>query len=403
MKIEKFKIIVSREDLSDLAIRLENTRWPDDPQGSGWDYGANLTYLKKLVRYWQNDYDWRVQEAKLNQFAQFKAEIDGVSIHFIHEHGKGPDPLPIILTHGWPDSFLRFEKMIPMLTDPEAYGADRSDSFDVVVPSLPGFGFSGSPGTAGNIFHVDDLWATLMTEGLGYNRFAAHGGDWGGIITEHLARSHADLLTGIHLTDVPFTHTFQKPDDLSAAEQQFLDDNQQWQMTQGAYNMIQSTRPQTIAMGLNDSPVGLAAWFIEKFQAWNDCDGDPDKCFTKDSLISNVMIYWLTGTIGSASLPYYDLMHAGALTWIGEKVKDWKVSTQVPAAFALFPKDNSHPPREWAERFFNVRRWTKMARGSHFTAMEEPALLADDIRSFFRSLRKKQDAPSSRFTVRTTK
>ena len=387
MQAEKFQIQIPEETLSDLNRRLKNTRWPDELQNSGWDYGTNLLYLKTLVAYWQNKYDWREHETRLNKHSQFRATVNGVGVHFIHERGKGPNPLPIILTHGWPDSFLRFEKIIPMLTDPEAFGGDPADSFDVVVPSLPGYGFSDQLNDDGHIFKVNDLWANLMTKVLGYERFAAHGGDFGGIITEQLARSHASSLVGIHLTDIPFTHSFQVPDDLSLDEQKYLDDIKQWQMKAGAYNMIQSTRPQTLAAGLNDSPVGLAGWIVEKFQSMNDCDGDIEKCFTKDELLTNIMLYWVTGSIYSSFTPYYEIMNAGALTWIGEKVKEWTGSSKVPAGFALFPKDNTHPPRKWAERFFNVQRWSPMERGAHFTAMEEPALLAEDLRGFFRPLR----------------
>ncbi len=252
---------------------------------------------------------------------------------------------------------------------------------------FPGYGFSDKPEKGGDIFHIHGLWAELMTKTLGYEQFAAHGGEWGGIITEQLARSHSDLLVGIHMTDVPFTHAFQKADNLSADEKKFLADVQEWQKKQGGYNMIQSTRPQTLAVGLSDSPAGLAAWLIDKFQAMSDCDGDPERSFTKDELITNIMIYWLTDSIQSSFMPYYDIMNAGALTWIGEKFKEWTGSTAVPAAFALFPKDNNHPPREWAERFFNVQRWTKMERGGHFTAMEEPEVLAADLSAFFRSVR----------------
>jgi pimeloyl-ACP methyl ester carboxylesterase len=387
MTTATFQIHTPDKALLDLKDRLKNTRWPDELHGSGWDYGTNLTWLKQLVDYWQEQYDWRKHETALNKFAQFKTEINDVGIHFIHEKGKGPYSFPIILTHGWPDSYLRFEKIIPMLTDPEAYGADPADSFDVVVPSLPGYGFSGKAKIAGDIFHINGLWADLMTKVLGYKRFAAHGGDWGSLITEHMARSHAHLLVGIHLTDVPFTHMFQKPDNLSGPEQQFLADSQKWQMTEGAYNMIQSTRPETLAAGLNDSPAGLAGWIIDIFQRMSDCNGDLETCFTKDELITNIMIYWLTETIPSSFSPYYDTVNAGALTWIGEKVKEWTGSTSVPAAFAMFPKDNSHPPREWAERFFNVQRWTEMTKGGHFAAMEQPELLARDIRDFFRPFR----------------
>jgi pimeloyl-ACP methyl ester carboxylesterase len=387
MTTEKFQIAIPQQTLIDLDERLKNTRWPDELPGTGWDYGTDRSYLKGLVNYWQRDYNWREQESKLNALPQFKTDIDGIGIHYIHEEGKGPDPMPIILTHGWPDSFLRFEKIIPMLTDPAAYGADPMDSFTVVVPSIPGFGFSDRPETDKEIFQVHDLWAALMSKTLGYTRFGAHGGDWGSIITEQLARSHGELLAGIHLADIFFTHTFQKPKDLSAAEQEYLDSMQKFQMEQGAYNMIQSTRPQTLAAGLYDSPTALAAWFVEKFEAWNDGHGDLEKYFTRDEILTNIMIYWVTGTIGSSFLPYYDLMNAGALTWIAEKVKEWTGSSGVPTAFAMFPKDNTHPPREWAERFFNVQRWTQMERGGHFTAMEEPELLARDIRAFFRTLR----------------
>jgi pimeloyl-ACP methyl ester carboxylesterase len=386
--IQPFIIDISPGILSDLQQRLQNTRWIQPlKKDAGWDYGVNVAYLKELADYWQHGYNWRTQEAKLNQLAQFKATIDGTGIHFIHERGKGPDPLPLILTHGWPDSFLRFQKIIPMLTDPAAYGADPMDSFDVVVPSIPGFAFSDIPETSGAIFHVHDLWAKLMTKVLGYTKFGAHGGDWGALITEQLARSHAGLLAGIHLTEVFFIHTFQKPGNLSAAEQEYLAAMQQFQQTQGAYNMIQSTRPQTLAAGLHDSPVALAAWLVEKFQAWNDSNGHLEQSFTKDELLTNIMVYWVTGTINTSFLPYYDLMNAGPLTWMGEKLKEWMGSSKVPAAFALFPKDNSHPPREWAERFFNVQRWTQLERGAHFTAMEEPELLARDIRAFFRTQR----------------
>jgi pimeloyl-ACP methyl ester carboxylesterase len=224
-----------------------------------------------------------------------------------------------------------------------------------------------------------------MTEELGYERFAAHGGDWGSLITEHLARSYSDSVIGIHLTDVPFYHSFQRPADLSAAEQKYLEKLEKFPRTEGSYAMIQSTRPQTLAYGLNDSPAGLAAWIVEKFRAWSDCDGDVEKRFTKDELITNIMIYWITGTINSSFWPYYDLAHAGAMRWAAEKIKEWVGSSDVPAGFAIFPKDLSTPPREWAERFYNVKRWTFMQQGGHFAAMEEPDLLAQDIREMFRT------------------
>jgi pimeloyl-ACP methyl ester carboxylesterase len=389
MKTEHFNIAIPDAVLSDLQERLKNTRLPDELPGSDWDFGTNLAYHKELVEYWRDSYNWRRHEARLNGFAQFKTRIDDIDIHYIHEQGKGINSFPIVLTHGWPDSFLRFEKIIPMLTDPESYGADVKDSFDVVIPSLPGFGFSDEPASARMIFKVHSLWNDLMTNVLGYKSYGAHGGDWGSIVTEHLGRSYSGSVAGIHLTDVPFIHTFKKPGDLSDAEKKYLAAIEKWQMAEGAYNMVQSTRPQTLACGLNDSPAGLAAWILEKFQSMNNSGGadDVEKYFSKDDLLTNITIYWATQSIFSSFLPYYDIMNAGAITWIGEKIKEWAGSSEVPAGFAMFPKDNSHPPREWAERFFNVQRWTQLERGGHFCALEEPALLANEIRAFFRPLR----------------
>jgi pimeloyl-ACP methyl ester carboxylesterase len=386
-EINAFKIHVPPEMLSDLHQRLKNTRWSHQIEGTGWDAGTDVGYLKDLVAYWQGDFDWRKQEQALNQFAHFKTEVDDVDVHFIHERGKGPDPFPIILTHGYPDSFYRFAKIIPLLTDPASFGGQAEDAFDVIVPDLPGYGFSGKPNKHGALFRVHDLWARLMTDKIGYRRFGAHGGDWGSTVTEQLARSLSDAVVAIHLTDVPFGHLFQKPGDPSNAEKKFFDLNEKWLPTEGAYATIQSSKPQSLAHGLNDSPAGLAAWIVEKYRAWSDCDGAIESRFTKDELLTQVMIYWITESIGSSFLPYYDYAHGGALTWLGEGVKSWLGSTSVPAAFALFPKDISHPPREWAQRFFNVQRWTQMPRGGHFAAMEEPELLAEDIRAWFRTFR----------------
>lgn len=356
-------------------------------EGTNWDAGTDLNYLKELATYWGDAYDWRKQETVLNQFAHFKTEVDGIGIHFIYEHGKGTNPFPLLLTHGYPDSFYRFAKIIPMLIDPESFGGRAEDSFDVVVPDLPGYGFSDKPAKLGTVFTVNDIWAKLMIEVLGYKQFGAHGGDWGSTVTEQLARSHADHVSAIHLTDVPFGHVLQKPDDLSRAEKKFFENNEQWLQKEGAYALIQSSKPQSLAQGLNDSPTGLAAWIVEKFRAWSDCDGNIESRFTKDELLTHVMIYWLTESIGPSFLTYYDYANAGALTWIKEGMKKWIGSSKVPAAFALFPGDISRPPREWAERFFNVQRWTEMPRGGHFAAMEEPELLADDLRAWFREFR----------------
>jgi len=390
-KIRAFKIDIPEDVLSDLRRRLKNTRWSYQIDGTGWDAGTDVDYLKDLLDYWQNGYDWRKHERALNQFAHFKTEVDDIGIHFVHVRGKGPNPFPLILTHGYPDSFYRFSKIIPMLTDPESFGGHADDAFDVVVPDLPGYGFSDKPTDHGTIFHVSDLWARLMTDELGYRRFGAHGGDWGSTVTEQLARSHPKSVAAIHLTDVPFGHIMQKPADLSAAEKAFLERNEKWVPTEGSYALIQSSKPQSLAHGLNDSPAGLASWIVEKFRAWSDCHGEIESRFSKDEILTQVMIYWTTESIGTSFLPYFDYANAGAMTWVKEAMKNWIGSSKVPAAFALFPKDISQPPRAWADRYFNVQRWTEMSRGGHFAAMEEPELLVADIRTWFQGFRDGRD------------
>ncbi|HEX3356815.1 MAG TPA: epoxide hydrolase [Tepidisphaeraceae bacterium] len=384
--LEKFQISIGQPLLDDLSARLRATRdLPDSTDD--WALGTSPAYLHQLITYWRDQFDWRAQERLLNQFQHFRGKVDGTTLHLIHEKGRGPSPLPLILTHGYPDSFFRFYKLIPLLTDPAAHGGDATDAFDVVIPSLPGYGFSEPRKEHGGLFGFGDLWHTLMTRELGYARFGAHGGDWGSTITEHLARSHASSVIGIHLTDVPFWHTFQEPKELSGDEQKYLTDIQQWQKAEGAYAIIQGTRPASLAVGLNDSPAGLAAWIIEKFYMWSDCRGNIESSFTRDELLTNVMLYWATESIERSFQPYADVMNAGAIRWIKEAAKNWIGSSKTPAGFACFLKDLSHPPREWAERFFNVQRWTNMPRGGHFAAMEEPETLAKDIREFFRPLR----------------
>jgi microsomal epoxide hydrolase len=386
MSLTQFAVNVPQSTLDDLRARLQATRWTDDID-DGWTFGPDRAELAVLVEHWIDSFEWRHQEAAINRVPQFRADVHGTGIHFLHERGTGDRPLPIVLTHGYPDSFLRFAKIVPMLAHPEAHGGDAADAFDVVVPSLPGFGFSDKPTKPGAIFHVGDLWHSLMVETLGYRRFAAHGGDWGSTVTEQLARSYPGSLVGIHLTDVPFWHMFHKPKDATHDEQKYLDTTTKWQQSDGAYALIQGTRPYSLARGLNDSPAGLAAWIVDKFHAWSDCNGDVETRFTKDELLANVTLYWVTETIGSSFLPYADFVKSGPLTWTIEGIKQWMGSTSVPAAFAMFPKDISHPPRAWAERFFNVQRWTEMPHGGHFAALEEPERLVEDIRTFFRPLR----------------
>ncbi len=381
MSVAPFAIAIEQEILDDLKQRLTRTRWPDEVEGAGWDYGTNSAYLKELVRYWTDAFDWRAREADLNRFSHFRADVDGFGLHFIRERGKGERPLPILLTHGWPDSFVRMLKVIPLLTDPAAHGGDAADAFDVVVPSLPGYGFSDRPSEKGfTVGHVANLFARLMTNELGYKKYAAHGGDWGSSVTERLALDHGGSLVGIHITDVPYWHLFSVPTtDLSEAERNYLETGKTWQMTEGGYAMVQATKPQSLAYGLNDSPVGLAAWIVEKFRTWSDCGGDVETRFSKDELLTNITIYWATQTANSAARYYYEAQH-------GERPNP-NVRVEVPTGVAIFSKDLVLAPREYGERYFDVRRWTEMPRGGHFAAMEEPELLVTDIRSFFRPYR----------------
>ena len=381
MSVRSFKLQVPSATLDDLRSRLASTRWPDEIQGAGWEYGTNLAYMKELTNYWQTEFDWRAQEEVMNAFAHFHASVDNLDIHFIHERGKGPNPMPLIITHGWPSSFFQMLKLIPRLTDPERFGGDPLDSFDVIVPSLPGYGFSDKPSHGGMTYsYIAELWVKLMTERLDYPRFAAQGGDIGAGVTTRLGLKNPQNVIGLHLTDVAYSYLGPEVRAVSQAEQRFLEEERRWDEEEGAYMSMQATKPQTLSYGLNDSPAGLAAWIVEKFRAWSDCGGQVEERFTKDELLTNVTIYWVTETINSSIRLYYEHRHNPAPLRLHEQVT-------VPTAVALFPKDLSHPPREWAERTYNVQQWTVMPRGGHFAAQEEPDLLAEDIRAFFRTLR----------------
>lgn len=383
MSIEKFNINVSDEILEDLKYRLDHTRFPEQLEDLDWERGTDINYLKSLVSYWRDEFDWRAQEEELNRFSHFHCEVDGIDIHFIHERGTGPNPIPIILTHGWPDSFLRYKKLIPMLTDPASYGGNPEDSFDVIVPSVPNFGFSSQPKHGGmNNSHVSELFVKLMTEKLGYSKFAAAGGDIGSGVTRYLAFNHPDLLIGIHLTDIGIIKDLiaSKDEELSEEELEYKKAATSWISNEGGYISIQSTKPQTIAYGLSDSPVGLAAWIVEKFRDWSDCSGDLSNSFSKDELLTNIMIYWITNTIGSSANMYYENVHS--LPKLGY--------IKVPTGITLLPQDILLPPRKWAEKNLNITQWTTVARGGHFTAMEEPMLLAKEMRKFFKTYRDKK-------------
>jgi microsomal epoxide hydrolase len=377
-----FTIQVSDEVLADLRDRLGRARWPDEVPGSGWAYGTDLAYIKQLVAYWREEYDWRANEARLNAFRQYTVPIADIDLHFIHELGVGPDPLPLLISHGWPGSVVEFHKLIPLLTDPGRFGGDPADSFTVVAPSLPGYGFSFRPNQPRfGVPRIAEVFAELMTDVLGYRRFAAHGGDWGSFITARLGHAFPERLLGIHLTMVPIRRDLPKPDQPTEEDARYLEELAAFQREEAGYQWIQGTRPQTLAYGLTDSPAGLAAWIVEKFRAWSDCDGDVERIFSRDELLANVMLYWVTGAIGSSFWPYYARLHDGWPLPDGAYI-------QVPTAYLAFPREIYRPPRSWAERTFNVQRWTTAARGGHFAALEQPDVLAQDLRDFFRPFRR---------------
>ncbi len=382
--MKPFSVSFSQRGLDDLRNRIGLTRWPDSmPEEAGWEYGVNLDFLQEICDHWRNEFDWKFQVERLSAFHHYRYESDGLGIHFIHERGTGPAPLPLIVTHGWPGSFLEMLRILPLLTNPAAYGGDAADAFDVVVPSLPGFGFSDRPIDRGmNSFRVAELWAGLMGE-LGYSRFGAQGGDIGAGVSTALGLRHAHRISGIHLNFIPGSYRpyLEGQPALTPVEEEFLSDVARWSEERGAYAHMQRTCPQTAAYGLNDSPAGLAAWILEKFREWSDCDGDVYRRFSRDELLTNLTLYWMTGTISSSFRMYYENRKAPLAFGRGDFV-------QPPCAVALFPKEISTPPRAWVERGYNVQHWTEMPRGGHFAAMEEPELLAGDIRDFFRRFRR---------------
>lgn len=378
---EPFTVNVPEEVLTDLRTRLERVRWPGEIPDSGWDYGTNLAYMKELVEYWRTRYDWRAQERQINRWQHFRVTIEGQGLHFIHQRGKGPQPFPLIITHGWPGSFYEFMEIIGPLTDPVAYGGDPADAFDLVIPSLPGYGFSDPPQERGvNISRIADWFAVLMSDVLGYTRYGAQGGDWGAMVTSRLGFAYPQQVVGIHLNMVGIAPHPENRKNLSTAEQAWLKEMDAWRQEETGYQGIQGTKPQTLAYGLNDSPVGVCAWIVEKFRTWSDCGGDLERTYTKDQLLTNVMLYWITQTINSSTRLYYEERHNPWRLGRDEKIT-------VPTGVAVFPKELARPPREWAERSYNIQRWTQMPAGGHFAAMEKPQLLIEDIRAFFRTLR----------------
>jgi pimeloyl-ACP methyl ester carboxylesterase len=368
MNVERFRIDVPDETLTDLKIRLGRTRWPDEGSNANEVRGTSLSYLQKLSSYWVNEYNWRQHELHINQFEQFTAVVSGFKLHFIHIKGTGSNPTSLIMTHGWPSSFVGMRRIIPFLT-----------GFDLVIPSLPGFGFSEKPSASGmSIFRIAELWTGLM-EGLGYSRFATYGEDWGAYVSAALGSQSPQKIIGNHLSFVPggIKPELSPPSRaLSTSESDFLAEQARWESVEGAYEHLQGTKPQTLAYGLTDSPIGLAAWMIEKFRSWSDCNGDIESCFSKDDLLTNIMIYWITKTAGSSARLYYETQRS---PWIVERNQKMLVPTSV----TLFPRDFNSPPKEWVERMYNVVRWNNSPNGGHFPAWEAPEFLASEIRASF--------------------
>lgn len=378
MAPQPFEIRIRDEDLADLKLRLERTRWPDEVDNADWRYGANLGFMQALTDHWRDRFDWRAQETRLNAYPQFRAEIDGVGIHFVHLKGRGPNPLPIVLTHGWPSSFAELLPLAERLADPASHGGDAADAFDVVVPSMPGYGFSDRPTKPGMTADVvAGLWVKLMTEVLGYERFVAHGGDIGARVTNRLGRSHGDHVAAIHAMAIPKAPV-ERVTNPTPEEQAWLRVGADWEREEGAYSHQQRTRPQTLAVGLNDSPAGLAAWIVEKWRAWSDCDGDVERCFSKDQLLTQVAIYWFTQTAASSVRMYRE--HAVATPWEPGLI-------ETPARLFLTTEPVDLAPKSWAERLYANLSYGRAERGGHFLAGEEPDLLAADIRGWFSRFR----------------
>ncbi|HEY0652029.1 MAG TPA: epoxide hydrolase [Chryseosolibacter sp.] len=369
--VTEFKVNISQSDINELKARLQNTRWPGEAEGSEWNFGTSEAYLKKLVSYWTTHYDWRSHEAELNKYPQYIATVDGIKIHFQYIKGNNKNSKPLILTHGWPDSYYRFHKIIPLLTTGE-------QSFDLVIPSIPGFGFSEKKALTSEA--VADLWKKLMTENLGYPKFYAAGGDVGMSVTKALASKYPDAVAGVHFTDVGYPMGQEDPNTMSEEEKQFAQFVQQWWYSEGAYAMVQATKPQSLAYALNDSPVGLAAWIISFGTAGTPPDNVEAAFGGKDQMLTNICIYWFTQTVATSMRMYKEDAMA---QWSGSAPLK---KTNVPAGVAVFPREAQFP-KEWANRFVNVVSFTKMQEGGHFAALEVPEAFAGELRKFFFSLK----------------
>ena len=373
--ISEFNCHIPQSGIDDLKSRIKNTRWPDEITGSSWQYGAGLSYMKELAGYWLNQSDWRKTEDEINQYPNFIAEIEGFKIHFLLIKGKGKRSIPLIITHGWPGSFLEMMKLIPLLTTNDEL------SFDLVIPSIPGFGFSQKMNEPGcNLWFIGDLWYELMKE-LGYKEFIAQGGDFGAGISTALALKHSGNMLGLHLNYIPGSYLPYLPgtEKFTDEEIQFQKNAEAWYVAEGAYAHQHRTKPLTLAYGLNDSPMGLCAWIVEKFYGWSDCNGNIETVFTKEELLANVSLYWFTETIHSSARLYNENSRAPLHFSKNDFVN-------IPVGIARFHKEEPFPPRRFIERGYNIQHWTEISKGGHFAAMEQPALLAKDIIEFAKTL-----------------
>ena len=383
MNAEPFSIAVPDEVLADLRERLGRARLSPD-FGDGWEYGTDRAYLEELLAHWRDEYDWRKHEAAMNAHPHFRVTIDDVPIHFLHERGKGPDPVPLVLTHGWPWTFWDLQKVIGPLTDPAAHGGDPADAFDVVIPSLPGFTFSTPLRKAGvNWWRTADLWRTLMQDVLGYQRFGAQGGDWGAFVSAQLGHKHADALIGVHLHLVAWLPLEAMPTgDYAPDEARWGERSAAFWATGAGYSAMMFTKPQTIGHALDDSPAGLASWIVEKRRDWADSRGDVERCFSKDDLCTTLTLFWVTRSAGSAARYYGEYARH---PW--EPSHDRTPVVQAPTGIAEFPQELFKPSRAWIEANYNLRRYEVMPAGGHFAPMEQPEALVSEIRAFFRELR----------------
>ncbi|HEX9031022.1 MAG TPA: alpha/beta fold hydrolase [Streptosporangiaceae bacterium] len=374
-EITPFRIDIPESDLDDLRQRLRQTRWPEAATVDDWSQGVPLAYLRDLCDHWLEHYDWRASEARLNRFPQFRTEIDGLAIHFIHARSPHDDAQPLIITHGWPGSVVEFHKVIGPLTDPVAHGGDASDAFHVVCPSLPGYGFSGKPSRPGwGVERTADAWDELMTR-LGYSRYGAQGGDWGAQVTTGIGMRHPDHVTGIHLNMPVVIPDPDTMNDLTEREQAGLASIEHYMNWDSGYSKQQSTRPQTVGYGLLDSPAGLCAWIIEKFWSWTDCDGDPVNSLSRDEMLDNVMLYWLPGTGASSARMYWESFSRPLFGPV-----------EVPLGCSIFPREIFRPSRRWAEKQFpSLRYWNEPPKGGHFAAFEQPATYVEEVRAAFRA------------------